>query len=344
VVFVEPPATGDEIGAGSSESRLDVLLAEELATDPSFVQWFLHEAGQWRERREITRRATSAWVRLNVYEDGTDLPLDAHGESDVELILQCGDVAVPVLIEDKVWAPFQDRQPERYVGRAEARGGLAVLVAPADYIKGVQPKAALFHGSVTVEEIVGRLKAMAEGDVPDVSRRRHTWRAQLLGELIKRPTPPEDHPPTVAFTEHCTAWFRSHGGLVVVPRASSLRTWGQGWLDFESPKGLLYKATGWAKVPTAGVDLYVKDHGFAGTAKELGDLLAGRLPEGFRVTTDTAKVPNVVLRFDCHKVDPDGGPPAPGSDREAFLLEALGACQRVAEWLLAHKGLLERGS
>ena len=69
----------------------------------------------------------------------------------------------------------------------------------------------------------------------------------------------------------------------------SLRTWGQGWLDFESPGGLLYKATGWANLPMAGVDLYVEDHGFAGTAKELGDLLAGRLPEGFRVTTDTAK-------------------------------------------------------
>lgn len=96
----------------------------------------------------------------------------------------------------------------------------------------------------------------------------------------------------------------------------SLHTTGQGWLWFETPRGLGYKASGWSKKPRAGVDLYVADHGFHGTAQELDEILQELgAPEGFTRTVDTAKPPNLVLRCECAKVYPHEGPPSEGSDR-----------------------------
>jgi hypothetical protein len=45
-------------------------------------------------------------------------------------------------------------------------------------------------------------------------------------------------------------------------------------LWFETPPGLVYKTSGWAKKPRAAVDLYVADHGFTGTAEQLETLLS----------------------------------------------------------------------
>lgn len=130
-------------------------------------------------------------------------------------------------------------------------------------------------------------------------------------------------------------WFHEHD-RTVVPRPQSLHTAGQGWLYFEVPAGLIYKASGWARKPLAAVDLYVGHHGFAGTAEDLRALTAAvGLPDGFRVDTDTAKPPNVVLRCDCDAVEPSSG--APSGETAQSVIQALEACSRAAKWLRAHE-------
>jgi hypothetical protein len=229
------------------------------------------------------------------------------------------------------------------VARARARGGVAVLVAPASYLATHPEEGALFDGAVSVDEILARIRARPPASDP-VSVRRANWRARVLEELV-RPrlqSPVTSDPDTVAFTDFCAAWFAEHS-LAAVPNLRSCHTAGQGWVWFESPRGLAYKACGWAKKPRAAVDLYVADHGFAGTAEQL-ELLVDELglPEGFSVTTDTAKTPNVVLRYECDKVLPSEGPPAPESDRERGVIEALEACAAATLWLHDHEARLAR--
>jgi hypothetical protein len=175
---------------------------------------------------------------------------------------------LPVLIEDKVWAVFQDRQPERYARRARARNGVAVLVAPASFLPTHAEQREIFDGVAMLEELAAHIRARPPGG-DTISLRRARWRARLLEEVIRprSPTPAADDPNTVAFTEFCTSWPARHAPEVV-PNPRSNHTRGQGWLWFESPFGLAYKASGWARKPRAGVDLYVGEHGFTGTAEE----------------------------------------------------------------------------
>lgn len=328
-----------EIGSRSGrEARLDLLLAEELAVDRDFAVWFLREAGEWRSRPNLPHGLPEQTnVRMNLFEGDSPIPSEAHGETDIDLKLKWGDGrSLAVVVEDKVWSGFQWRQPERCVARAESRAGVAVLVAPLRYIRRHSAKAMIFHGWVSAEEIIERIESPgAHPDSDATVGRRRQWRAKLLTELISRPPRPvvADDVPSVEFTRFCTDWFEAHAPSVIAnPR--SCHSAGQGWLWFESPRGLGYKASGWTGKPLAGVDLYVGDHGFEGTAGDLDEVLRDvGCPEGFRRTVDTAKPPNLVLRFECAKVYPSDGPPAPDTAREKDIVEALEACRRAADWL-----------
>ncbi len=243
-------------------------------------------------------------------------------------------------MEDKVWAPFQHRQPERYRERAKIRGGAAVLVAPKAFLESHRTEAAIFHGCMSIEAVIGWLRDAANSQTTGASRRQ--WRASLLEELMRRPTRlvvPDDEP-TVAFTSFCATWFADHGG-VAPPNERTCRTAGTGWLWFSSPRGLGYKASAWVRQDVAAVDLYVAGHGFTGDLDDFVRLLQ-KLPPltGFVPTTDTAKKPNVVLRYTCAKVSPGDGKPELESERCASVIDALEACQGAAEWIAAHEPVL----
>lgn len=314
-------------GRWGREARLDLLLAEELANDVELLCQLTDRIDRNMASWLPPGRPSSATVRLNVNECGSELASSCWGETDIEVLAVWGDRIVPILVEDKVWSPFQYLQPERYLERATRRCGAAVLVAPGDYLAAHQQDAAKFHGRYSIEALIEWLQR----DRATLDTQRRRWRAALLRELIDRPPPTPDDPGTVDFTSFCAEWLASVGSPVQ-PAERSLRTRGQGWLWFTWPRGLGYKATGWAKKDRAAVDLYLKDHGFTGDLDALARLLDDAPgPEHFSPATDTAG--NVVLRFDCDVVAPEEGRPQRGSVRETSVVEALEACVRVGQWV-----------
>ena len=194
---------------------------------------------------------------------------------------------------------------------------------------------------MAIEDIVERLKAAATGDDETDARRR--WRARLLENMTHRPPPAPDDPSTLAFTMFCVGWFTDNDRSVI-PDISSNHSAGQGWLEFETPAGLIYKAYGWVKKPGAAVDLYPREYGFRGGLDDLRTLVdTVGAPRGFAPDVDMAKPPNPVLRYPCAKMPPSDGAPAAGSVEEAAVVDALEACSRAAKWLAVYSSLLHAG-
>jgi hypothetical protein len=90
-----------------------------------------------------------------------------HGETDVLVIVKIGNESVAVMIEDKIGAPMQPNQCERYRLRGRIlcdEGAVSryktVLCAPAGYLAGV-PKNERWDYRVSLEEIGQGLKDAA---------------------------------------------------------------------------------------------------------------------------------------------------------------------------------------
>ena len=107
------------------ERDMDLMLLEELVASSDFRSWFLSQLG-------IDDDATLVEASHSVDTQ--------NGESDLELTFQGFGGGVKILIEDKIDAPFQPNQAQRYLERAEGyrASGLyaevvTVLVAPKVY-------------------------------------------------------------------------------------------------------------------------------------------------------------------------------------------------------------------
>ena len=223
-----------------------------------------------------------------------------------------------VLIEDKIRAPLQPRQAERYRARAKACGAAAIIIAPSGWLTARPDAVRHFHGSHSIEDLAKELR---------------TRGVQVLEALAKPPVSGTalDDAPTIAFRDYCINRLQEMAPSAR-PSPTSLHTIHQGWLWFIHPQGLGFKAS------NGRVDLTVKDHGFAGSLAHLERLLVThRAPDSFTPALDTAR--NVVLRHDCGVFDSRSGIPIDTTR----LDRALEACARLTEWF-DHGGsaLLER--
>lgn len=306
----------------SSEAHLDLLLAEELSVNPVFLRRFI--AGLWSHAEAPKGGELMAVVRLNDWDEGgPDCVAADGGENDIDMTVTDGVRTLRVMIEDKVWAVFQPDQGGRYARRARSRGDGTVLVAPRSRLDDPD-HAHNFQIRHAIEDLATWLDEQATLDEATGARRLR-WRAALLRQLCQRPAyvAKPDHPPTVAFTAYCVQWLAEHEPRAMVD-AKSLRTQGSGWLWFTSPSGLVYKAS------NGRVDLYVSEHGFAGTADDLAAAVAtGWGPEDFVAAADTSG--NPVLRFehpDAKFHSQDGVP----ADRQGLLL-ALNAAASAVRWV-----------
>jgi hypothetical protein len=128
----------------------------------------------------------------------------------------------------------------------------------------------------------------------------------------------------VAVKQFCIDWLTGEvPEAVVSPRGMRARN--SGWLRFQQPRGLIYKSQ------NGFVDLYIAEHGFAGTLEDLEEIVDdGATPAGFVAATDSGN--NIVLRWVGPAIAADQGVPADPAQREP-LIEGLEACGRVIKWV-----------
>lgn len=154
--------------ASVEERDIDLLLMEEFQISDEFVEWFcsnlnLHKA-----------RPAGAWHSVS----------DTDGETDLLLRVLVGGRRVGLLIENKINAPEQHRQAERYhirgvrsreAGRFEDY--LTVICAPQRYLDGL-PSDSIYHHRMSYEAIAEWFDR-SEG-------RRAEWRRQIMLEAIEQ--------------------------------------------------------------------------------------------------------------------------------------------------------------
>lgn len=133
------------------ERDIDLLLIEQLHVCRTFAEWLTERLGLSGAVVETARHSVHR----------------KHGETDVLLIVKLGDEGVAVMIEDKIGAPMQPDQCERYHlrGRNLCEEGAVdryktVLCAPAGYIAGV-PKDQRWDDRISLEEIAQNLEGAA---------------------------------------------------------------------------------------------------------------------------------------------------------------------------------------
>ncbi|MCB0998733.1 MAG: hypothetical protein KDB40_05495 [Acidimicrobiales bacterium] len=317
----EPHTLPTAFVEGSREARLDSVIAQELHADTEFAAWLCERAG-----RDTKAGVDRVEVWLNRWQGDAEYPADAHGETDVYAIVHFSDGShVPLFIEDKVTAPFQPRQAERYRWRADAVGGRTILIAPERYPVGDVVRQ-YFDGVVTVEEIADRLQS---------GGRYSAWNALVLRSLVAPtvgPVPGDEA--TMQFTDYCVRWFQARAPHVV-PDRNSLRTTKEGWLYFKSPASMIYKVTGVNAHPQAMVDVYVERHGLELEAVRRAlavrpcEVTFGSRHERAVLAEDSKATP--VLRMWVDKLSPAAGVPV-GPEFDSLEL-GLHACATLADWL-----------
>jgi len=152
--------------ASVRERDIDLLLMEEFHISDSFVAWFCGELGL----HDVA--PAGAWHSLS----------DTDGESDLILRVLREGRRIGILIENKIYAPEQDLQGERYHLRgikSREQGKLddyvTVMCAPCSYLKARSPKSAYQH-RLSYEKIAAWF-SQQEG-------RRAAWRHHVMREAI----------------------------------------------------------------------------------------------------------------------------------------------------------------
>jgi hypothetical protein len=130
---------------GVCERDIDLLLIEELMASPNFLSWFLDRIGL---------QGAAGLIAIHHSVNA------ANGESDIEIDLEYQGGKAKVLVENKIDAPLQPRQSERYADRAahyaddkKFKKVISVLTAPDDYAGGSSNSLG-FHKRISYESIL----------------------------------------------------------------------------------------------------------------------------------------------------------------------------------------------
>ena len=310
----------------SYERHLDLLLAEELTCNQPFAHWFA-------ERSKVSGLPDGDPSKVSVgisHDDTTDSSDDA-GENDllVDMHWQNG-WTLRLLVEDKLDAPLQPRQVERYLHRSayhsrsdEIDASSAIVVAPQAYLDR-HADALTAIASVSIDEIANELRRMAS-DVGDEVAPRLRWRADRLVTLkAARKNPSPDHPPTVALRNWLIARL-AEAEPSAVPNGITLRTVHSGWLYFSSPEAIVYK------IQHGTVDIYLRDIWPDPVEQEAAHSNFAET-NGFVAAADTKG--NLILRAAAHNpVSLDQHDPTLPTFPKGDLLEGVRLCGIATRWV-----------
>jgi hypothetical protein len=158
-----PPASDELTLSHVTERDVDLVLVEELRASSEFTALVIRRALAGTGA-PVERPPTETRVQHSLTRSG-----EASGETDVALRVKWGQESALVHIENKIDAPFQERQPERYAEEAaravsdgEARYATTLLVAPGEYLEATE-EGAKFDATLSYEEVSRHLSARAEG-------------------------------------------------------------------------------------------------------------------------------------------------------------------------------------
>ena len=296
---------------GVCERDIDLLLLEEFVASPSFLSWFLGEIG-------LPASATMIAAERSV--------TTTTGESDLELTLEHEARRIKVLVENKVDAMFQPRQPERYRDRAAGyvRGQtchsvVTVILGPEKYFE-VETDHFGFDHQVTYESV---LDWFQEADHLGV---RALHKCALLRGAIERGRTGWRLVPD----ETVTAFWLSYWELAnsVAPKLRmakpAVKPSSSSFIYFRPP-ALPRTVSLVHKVAYGNVDLQ-----FSGQGEELG-ILHARWAErlGPRMRWERA-AESAALRVSIPPIDMS----APFAESESNAREALGAALELLGWYM----------
>jgi hypothetical protein len=155
-----------DLGPDVKERHIDFLLQEELKVDPTFLSKFIRAAAQSFAETSGQSERPKDFIEAALQPGAQVKPVsvkhsvsDAYGEADLIVLYQLegSNEHVAILIEDKIHAPFQQLQAERYKQRGvygektakEWNHHWTCLVAPECYIK----RGHGFDAAVKLEQI-----------------------------------------------------------------------------------------------------------------------------------------------------------------------------------------------
>ena len=171
------------------ERDVDLILAEEFQCSLDFIAWFWSRVRSGQMSPVLTS-IDEVRVRQRDLVGG-----EGSGETDLTVdlpVVEAGKlVRTRLLIENKIAAAFQPKQPERYAAQlreaidgGQCDRGWCVLVAPAEYVR-VVPGCQVFDARVTYEEIQAFF-GQAAPQATDETRRRRQFRWELLRQALTK--------------------------------------------------------------------------------------------------------------------------------------------------------------
>jgi hypothetical protein len=150
------------------ERDIDLLLMEEFHISPAFVSWFANQTGM------TNVSFAGAWHGVS----------DTDGQTDLLLRVLFDDRRIAILIENKIAAPEQSRQDERYhIRGARSRdAGLydhyaTCMCAPSAYLAGLSQNS-LYEHRVPYEHIRDWYAQFDDA--------RSVWRCRIMNEAIEQ--------------------------------------------------------------------------------------------------------------------------------------------------------------
>lgn len=289
--------------SGVCERDIDLLLLEELTASPPFVVWFLHRLG-------IKDAVNLLAVERSVH--------SSNGESDLVLTVQDQQgVARTIFIENKIYAPFQPGQPERYRDRgvshvSSGACGVAttVILAPAVYFTD-EAQTCGFDFRLTHEDLLGWFASST-----DLGLRGAYKRALIEGAIGRGGTGWQSIPneATTAFWQNYWRLATSLAPELKMPRPSE-KPEDSTFIRFK-PADLAADVDLLHKVRVGKVDIEFAHMG--DRVLELEKIYSSRLQPGMRVERASK---SAVVRIKVPEIDVS----APFSESESAVREGLRA-------------------